>query len=341
MPCRGWGWDRVAELLAVDNVVKHFPVVRGAVLARQVGAVHALDDVSFTLEAGRTLALVGESGSGKTTAAKIVLRLLEPTSGTVRYDGVDIATLDHAAMRRLRSGMQIVFQDPYESLNPRMRIGDIVAEPLTINDVLPTKAEARRRACELLGLVGLEPAMTSRYPHQLSSGQRQRVGVARALGLGPRLLVCDEPVSALDVSIQAQILELLARLQRELDLAYLFISHDLAVVRQIAERVAVMYLGKIVEEGAVGPVYEAPHHPYTQALLSAVPIPDPETERKRRRIILRGEVPSGMEPPSGCRFRTRCPIAAQVCAEEEPPLVSVGEERRAACHFAKANPVPV
>jgi len=331
----------VAELLAVDNVVKHFPVLRGAILARRVGAVHALDDVSFTLETGRTLALVGESGSGKTTAAKIVLRLLEPTSGTVRYDGVDIATLDGAAMRRLRSGVQIVFQDPYESLNPRMRIGDIVAEPLTINDVLPTKAEALRRACELLGLVGLEPAMASRYPHQLSSGQRQRVGIARALGLGPKLLVCDEPVSALDVSIQAQILELLARLQRELDLAYLFISHDLAVVRQIAERVAVMYLGKIVEEGAVGPVYETPHHPYTQALLSAVPIPDPEIERKRRRIILRGEVPSGMEPPSGCRFRTRCPIAARVCAEEEPPLVSVGEERRAACHFAKANPVPV
>lgn len=332
-------------LLEATDIVRHFPVTRGVILAREIGAVHALDGVSFSLAAGKTLGLVGESGSGKSTAAKVVLRLIELTSGRIRFEGIDIAALDRRAMRKLRARMQIVFQDPYESLNPRMRVGDIVAEPLLVSNAAGetglSGAEIRSRTLELLRQVGLDAEFAIRYPHQLSSGQRQRVGIARALAPGPKLVVCDEPVSALDVSIQAQILDLLQRLQAELGLAYLFISHDLAVVRQIADRVAVMYLGKVVEDGDIASVYRTPNHPYTQALLSAVPIPDPLAKRGGKRILLRGEIPSATQPPSGCRFRTRCPIAERVCAEEEPGLDSVAGDHRVACHFAKVNPIPV
>jgi len=300
--------------------------------------VHALEGVSFAVDAGETLALVGESGSGKTTAGLISLALLAPTSGRVFFEGNEITAMGRRSLREMRRSMQIVFQDPYESLNPRMTAGDAIAEPLIVNQAL-ARREARRRAYELLEEVGLEPGLARRYPRELSSGQRQRVGIARAIALRPKLVVCDEPVSALDVSVRAEVLELLARLQREHGLAYLFISHDLAVVGRTAQRVAVMYLGSIVEEGNLESVYQAPHHPYTQALLSAVPVPDPVKERSRKRIVLRGEIPDAADPPAGCRFHPRCPLATDVCVDREPLAVQVGEGHKAACHFASPNPI--
>jgi len=328
-------------LLRVEKLVKHFPVRRG-LFGRQTGAVRAVDGVSFDVEVGSTLALVGESGCGKSTTGRLVLRLLEPTSGVVRFAGVNLFELEAEAMRAQRRALQIIFQDPYASLNPRMTVGQMLAEPLALYAL----AEGRRaeRVTELLQTVGLAPQHASRYPHEFSGGQRQRIGIARALAVQPRLIVCDEPVSALDVSIQAQVINLLVDLQRRLGLSYIFIAHDLAVVKHIAARVAVMYLGRIVEYADTPALFAQPRHPYTQALLSAIPVPDPATRRVR--IILEGDVPSPSAPPSGCGFRTRCRYARPRCASEEPPLVVDGTHS-VACHFwpdfaddAAATPAP-
>jgi peptide/nickel transport system ATP-binding protein/oligopeptide transport system ATP-binding protein len=319
-------------VLAVEGLVKHFPVRRQYFGGGQGGVVHAVDDVSFTLERQQTLGLVGESGCGKSTTGRLVLRLLDPTAGSVRFDGQDVHALDGRALRAMRRRMQIVFQDPYAALNPRMRVFDILAEPLLIQG---RRKEAKGRVPDLLHMVGLDPGYAHRYPHEFSGGQRQRIGIARALALDPEVIVLDEPVSALDVSIQAQVLNLLAELQERLSLAYLFIAHDLAVVRHISDRIAVMYLGKIVEIGPAEAIYTRAAHPYTQALLSAVPEPDPRRERERRRIVLEGDLPSPIEPPSGCRFRTRCWKAQSICAQEEPALVDRGQGHPVACHFAE------
>jgi oligopeptide transport system ATP-binding protein len=320
-------------LLRVENLVKHFPITRGIIIQRQVGAVHAVDGLSFDIRRGETFGLVGESGCGKSTTGRTILQLYRPTAGHVYYDGADLVALKGEGLRQMRRKMQMIFQDPYASLNPRMTVGEIIGEPLVIHNVARGR-EVQDRVENLLSVVGLNPAFVNRYPHEFSGGQRQRIGVARALALQPPFIVCDEPISALDVSIQAQVVNLLEDLQDQFGLTYLFIAHDLSMVRHISNRVGVMYLGIIVELADTNELYRSPRHPYTQALLSAVPVPDPMVEEKRQRIILEGDVPSPVNLPSGCRFRTRCPIAQALCAEKVPEWREVEPDHWAACHFA-------
>jgi oligopeptide transport system ATP-binding protein len=320
-------------LLEVQDLVMHFPI-GGGMFAKPAGVVKAVDGVSFKIRKGETLGLVGESGCGKTTTGRCILQLERATSGRILFEGIDLMSLDAAALRAARRRIQVIFQDPYSSLNPRMTVGQILAEPLQVHRIVPDRGERELRVRELLVQVGLLPQHAGRYPHQLSGGQRQRVGIARALATEPALIVCDEPVSALDVSIQAQIINLLEDLQAKLGLTYLFIAHDLSVVRHISDRVAVMYLGRIAELADRQALYEEPLHPYTRALLSAVPIPDPKIEAKRERTVLRGEVPSPLNPPSGCVFHPRCPIAVDRCSAELPPLREIRPGHWAACHLA-------
>ena len=328
---RATGRDALLEL---DDVKVYFPITSGIVLDRHVGDIRAVDGVTLTIDRGETLGLVGESGCGKSTLGRAVLRLYEPTAGRIVFDGQDITQAKESELRPLRRRIQMIFQDPYASLNPRHSVGRIVGEPLRVHRVA-NRSETARRVRELLTLVGLPPDATSRYPHEFSGGQRQRIGLARALALNPELLVCDEPVSALDVSIQAQIVNLMEELQSELGLTYLFIAHDLAVVRHISTRIAVMYLGKIVEIAPADDLYVSPLHPYTITLLSAIPVPDPEVERRRRSIRVEGDLPSPADPPSGCRFHTRCPFVQPTrCHDEEPPLRPLGGHL-VACHYAE------
>ena len=326
-------------VLRAEELVKHYPIKTG-VIRRTTGHVRAVDGVSLELRRGETLGVVGESGCGKSTLGRLLMRLEEPTSGRVSLDGVDMHASSGAAMRKMRRDIQIVFQDPYTSLNPRKTVGDIVGEPFDIHpDVVP-RGGRRSRVQELLDLVGLNPEHINRYPHQFSGGQRQRIGIARGIALNPKVLICDEPVSALDVSVQAQVVNLLEKLQDELGLAYVFIAHDLSVVRHISDRVAVMYLGKIVEVGTEHEIYETPTHPYTRALLSAVPVPDPRAREVRQQIVLTGDVPSPANPPSGCRFHTRCWKATELCSREEPALVERPDGNgghASACHYAEES----
>ena len=330
-----------SPLLEVRDLRKAFPIVRGRSLRRSIGELRALDGVSLALGAGETLGLVGESGCGKSTLARCILRLLEPTAGEIEFEGRDVRACDGRELRNLRRDMQIIFQDPYASLNPRMRVDQLVAEPLRVHEITTGRRETRARVAELLHLVGLAPEHANRYPHSFSGGQRQRIGIARALATEPKLLILDEPVSALDVSSRAQVLALLEDLQARLGLSYLFVSHDLSVVRYISQRVAVMYLGKIVELAPRDELFVHPRHPYTQALLSAVPVPDPERERRRRRIHLRGEATADQAIVEACRFRARCPLARSACAESEPPLEAAGSStHETACFFPQTlNPV--
>ncbi|MGV9215721.1 ABC transporter ATP-binding protein [Micromonospora sp. RB23] len=328
------------NILEVRDLVKHYPVTQGVVFKKTVGQVKAVDGVSFGLRAGETLGVVGESGCGKSTLARVLMNLEKPTAGNVVYKGQDISKLSGGALRRLRRQIQLVMQDPYTSLNPRMTVGDLIGEPFEIHPEVAPRGSRRAKVRELLDLVGLNPEHINRYPHQFSGGQRQRIGIARALALRPEVIVCDEPVSALDVSIQAQVMNLLEKLQGELGLSYIFIAHDLSVVRHLSDRVAVMYLGKIVEIGTEDEIYERPTHPYTQALLSAVPVPDP-TQRNNKTIIrLTGDVPSPISPPSGCRFRTRCWKAQEVCAQQVPLLeIRRDSDHPSACHFAERREI--
>jgi oligopeptide/dipeptide ABC transporter ATP-binding protein len=321
-----------STLLRVDGLVKHFPIYRGFIIQRQVGAVHAVDNISFDVRRGETLGLVGESGCGKSTTGRTILQFYRPDAGHVYMEDVDLVGVKGEELRKMRRKMQMIFQDPYASLNPRMTVGEIVAEPLLAHHLADRK-EAIEKVGSLLHLVGLNPAYYHRYPHEFSGGQRQRVGVARALSLEPSLIICDEPISALDVSIQAQVVNLLEDLQAQFNLTYIFIAHDLSMVRHISDRVAVMYLGVIMELTDREELYTHPLHPYTQALLSAVPIPDPKMERKRQRIILQGDVPSPVNPPSGCRFRTRCPLAAAICADQAPVFREIASGHHVACHM--------
>ncbi|MEZ4669689.1 MAG: dipeptide ABC transporter ATP-binding protein [Anaerolineae bacterium] len=325
--------DSPEVLLSVKNLKKHFPITSGIIFQRQVGAVKAVDDVSFSVFKGETLGLVGESGCGKSTTGRTVLQLYKPTAGSVVFEGQELTTLPSEDLRKMRKRMQMIFQDPFASLNPRMSVGRIVSEPLRIHNIIPNRKEEQEYVEQLLERVGLNPYYVNRYPHEFSGGQRQRIGIARALALRPSFIVADEPISALDVSIQAQVVNLLEELQDELNLTYLFIAHDLSMVRHICDRVAVMYLGKIVELAATDELYDNPLHPYTQSLLSAVPVPDPLIEAKRQRIILSGDVPSPAHPPAGCNFNTRCPVVFGLCHEEpDPELREVQPGHWVACH---------
>ncbi|MET8677598.1 dipeptide ABC transporter ATP-binding protein [Streptomyces sp. NPDC004647] len=335
--------ERAEPILAVRDLAKLYPLTRGIVLKRQVGAVRAVDTVSFELMRGETLGIVGESGCGKSTLARMLVQLERPTAGQIFYQGEDITGLSGRALKAVRRNIQMIFQDPYTSLNPRMTVGDIIGEPFEIHPEVAPKGDRRRKVQDLLDVVGLNPEYINRYPHQFSGGQRQRIGIARGLALRPEIIVADEPVSALDVSVQAQVVNLMERLQDEFGLSYVIIAHDLSVVRHISDRVAVMYLGRVAEIGTDEEIYEHPTHPYTQALLSAVPVPDPEARGRRERILLDGDVPSPADPPSGCRFRTRCWRARERCAEEAPPLAVPAAFRghrgpvahESACHFAE------
>jgi oligopeptide transport system ATP-binding protein len=328
--------EQRTPLVEVNNLKKYFPITRGVILQRRIGDIKAVDDVSFIIYTGETLGLVGESGSGKTTIGRTLLRLHEPTAGEIKFEGQDLLALGTEDLRAVRRRMQMIFQDPYASLNPRMTIGAIIGEPLEVHDGL--KGEARnKRIEELLKLVGINPVLVNRYPHEFSGGQRQRIGVARALALNPDLIVCDEPIASLDVSIQAQVVNLLKELQEEFQLTYLFIAHDLSMVRHISDRMAVMYLGKFMELASGIEISAHPLHPYTQALMSAVPVPDPEVEEQRQRIILEGDIPSPANPPTGCNFNTRCPIAVDVCFQSDPEFREVKPDHFVACHLVNGQ----